>query len=99
MYNIGGNCEKTNREITRVILQELDKPESLIRLVKDRPGHDRRYAIDCTKIMRELGWSQGYNFETGMQETITWYIHNRDWWTRVKSGEYLDFYQRWYGDR
>jgi dTDP-glucose 4,6-dehydratase len=99
VYNIGGNCEKTNREITRIILQELDKPESLIRFVKDRPGHDRRYAIDCTKIMRELGWAQNYNFQTGMQETVTWYSHNRAWWTRVKSGEYRDFYQRWYGNR
>jgi dTDP-glucose 4,6-dehydratase len=99
VYNIGGNCEKTNREITRIILQELDKPESLIRFVKDRPGHDRRYAIDCTKIMRELGWAQNYNFQTGMQETVTWYSHNREWWTRVKSGEYRDFYQRWYGNR
>jgi len=99
VYNIGGNCEKTNREITRVILQELGKPESLIRFVKDRPGHDRRYAIDCAKVMRELGWAQRYDFQTGMQETIAWYINNRDWWTRVKSGEYLDFYQRWYGDR
>ncbi|MCX5902518.1 MAG: dTDP-glucose 4,6-dehydratase [Proteobacteria bacterium] len=99
VYNIGGNCEKTNREITRIILQELDKPESLIRFVKDRPGHDRRYAIDSTKIMRELGWAQNYNFQTGMQETVTWYSHNREWWTRVKSGEYRDFYQRWYGNR
>jgi len=99
VYNIGGNCERTNREITSIILQELGKTEALIRFVKDRPGHDRRYAIDCTKIMRELGWTQNYNFQTGMQETIAWYINNRAWWARVKSGEYLDFYQRWYGDR
>jgi dTDP-glucose 4,6-dehydratase len=99
VYNIGGNCERTNREITSIILQELGKTEALIRFVKDRPGHDRRYAIDCTKIMRDLGWTQNYDFQTGMQETIAWYIHNRAWWARVKSGEYLDFYQRWYGDR
>jgi dTDP-glucose 4,6-dehydratase len=99
VYNIGGNCEKTNREITAVILQELGRPESLIRFVRDRPGHDRRYAIDCAKIMRELGWSQRYSFQDGMRETIAWYTGNREWWTRVKSGEYLDFYRRWYGDR
>jgi dTDP-glucose 4,6-dehydratase len=99
VYNIGGNCEKTNRDITHTILKELGKPETLIRHVKDRPGHDRRYAIDCTKLCRELGWSQQYNFQNGIKETIRWYLDNQQWWTRVKSGEYLDFYSRWYGDR
>lgn len=99
VYNIGGNCEKTNREITAVILQELSKPEALIRYVTDRPGHDRRYAIDCTKICTELGWSPQYEFQRGMQETIRWFIDNRPWWNRIKTGEYLDFYKRWYEDR
>ena len=99
VYNIGGNCEKTNREITHTILNTLGKPETLIKHVKDRPGHDRRYAIDCTKLCRELGWSLQYDFQSGMQETIKWYLDNKQWWTRVKSGEYQDFYQRWYGER
>jgi dTDP-glucose 4,6-dehydratase len=99
IYNIGGNCEKTNREITHTILNELSKPETLIKHVKDRPGHDRRYAIDCTKLCQELGWSQQYDFQSGMKETIRWYLDNQQWWTRVKSGAYLDFYQRWYGER
>ncbi len=99
VYNIGGNCEMTNREITRTILQELGKPETLIRFVKDRPGHDRRYAIDCSKLCQELGWAQKYDFKTGMHNTVTWYLDNREWWARVKSGEYMEFYKRWYGDR
>jgi dTDP-glucose 4,6-dehydratase len=99
IYNIGGNCEKTNREITHTILKELGKPEALIKHVKDRPGHDRRYAIDCTKLCQEMGWSQQYDFQSGMKETIRWYLDNQQWWTRVKSGEYQDFYQRWYGER
>jgi dTDP-glucose 4,6-dehydratase len=99
VYNIGGTCEKTNREITSIILQQLGKPESLIKFVKDRPGHDRRYAIDCTKISHELGWSQKYDFQTGMEKTVQWYLDNKQWWSRVKSGEYLDFYHRWYGVR
>ncbi len=99
IYNIGGNCEKTNREITHTILKELGKPETLIKHVKDRPGHDRRYAIDCTKLCQELGWSQQYDFQRGMKETIRWYLDNQQWWTRVKSGAYQDFYQRWYGER
>ena len=97
VYNIGGNCEKTNTEITKTILKELKKPESLIRYVKDRPGHDRRYAIDCAKITRELGWTGKYDFHNGMKETVNWYKDNKSWWDRVKTGEYLDFYSRWYG--
>jgi dTDP-glucose 4,6-dehydratase len=99
VYNIGGNCEKTNLEITKTILKELAKPESLISYVKDRPGHDRRYAIDCTKMCRELGWSQKYDFQTGIKETVKWYLDNKSWWTKIKTGEYLEFYKRWYEDR
>lgn len=99
VYNIGGNSEKTNTEITHIILKELGKPVSLIQYVKDRPGHDRRYAIDCTKICKEIGWSQKYDFETGMQKTIRWYLENRPWWDRIKTGEYQEFYKRWYEDR
>jgi dTDP-glucose 4,6-dehydratase len=99
VYNIGGNCEKTNLEITKIILRELNKPDSLVRFVKDRPGHDRRYAIDCKKISNELGWSRQYDFEEGLRETIKWYVKNRSWWNKVKSGEYKEFYNKWYKDR
>jgi len=99
VYNIGGNAEKNNTEITKTILKALDKPESLIKYVKDRPGHDRRYAIDDTKIKNELGWSREYDFESGMQETVNWYLENRSWWEKIKTGEYLKFYSRWYEER
>ena len=99
VYNIGGNEEKDNTEITKTILKALKKPESLIKYVKDRPGHDRRYAIDDSKIKNELSWSQEYDFETGMNETVKWYIDNKDWWERIKTGEYLKFYSRWYEGR
>jgi dTDP-glucose 4,6-dehydratase len=99
VYNIGGNAEKTNREITSVILQQLQKPDSLIKHVADRLGHDRRYAIDNTKVKKELGWTPAYNFDDGMRATIQWYLDNRQWWERVKSGEYKEFYARWYEQR
>ena len=99
VYNIGGNNEKKNIEIIKLILGNLDKPESLIKYVKDRPGHDRRYAIDSSKIQDELGWKPRYTFETGIAETIQWYLDNKEWWEKVKSGEYLDYYQKMYSDR
>jgi len=99
VYNIGGNNEKTNLEITEAILEVLGKPKSLIKFVKDRPGHDRRYAIDSSKIQRELGWQPEYTFEEGIKETIQWYMDNKDWWEKIKSGEYREYYQRMYSDR
>lgn len=99
VYNIGGNEEKDNTEITKTILKAMNKPESLIKYVKDRPGHDRRYAIDDTKIKKELGWTQEYDFEAGMNETVKWYLDNKEWWDKIKTGEYLEFYGRWYEGR
>ena len=99
VYNIGGNEEKDNTEITKTILKAMNKPESLIKYVKDRPGHDRRYAIDDTKIKNELGWNQEYDFEAGMNETVKWYLDNKEWWDKIKTGEYLEFYGRWYEGR
>ncbi len=99
VYNIGGNNEKPNIEIIKLILQNLRKPESMITYVKDRPGHDRRYAIDSTKIRRELGWQPSYTFERGIAETITWYVENQNWWKRILSGEYKEYYKMLYGGR
>jgi dTDP-glucose 4,6-dehydratase len=99
VYNIGADGEKTNVEITRLILKELGKPESLVRKVKDRPGHDRRYAMDATKIRRELGWKPEVSFEQGIRDTIRWYQRNTDWWERVKSGAYRRYYEKQYGKR
>ena len=99
VYNIGGNNEKANLEIVRLILKNLKKPESLITYVKDRPGHDRRYAIDSGKIQRELGWQPSYSFERGISETIKWYVNNQSWWTRIISGEYQKYYNVMYGGR
>ena len=105
-YNIGGRCEKTNLEIVKTIcaiLDELDPDprrvphESLIRFVKDRPGHDKRYAIDCSKIERELGWRPRENLETGLRKTIKWYLSNRKWVEKTKSGEYKNWIKMHYG--
>ncbi|MCE5170159.1 dTDP-glucose 4,6-dehydratase [Paenibacillus profundus] len=90
VYNIGGHHERTNLEVTRMVLQELRKPESLITFVADRLGHDKRYAIDPAKTERELGWRPGKELEQGMKETIMWYVTNRSWWERVRSGAYLE---------
>jgi dTDP-glucose 4,6-dehydratase len=99
VYNIGGNNEKANIDIVKLILRDLGKDESLITYVKDRPGHDRRYAIDSTKIQNELGWKPQYKFENGISETIRWYLDNRNWWERIKSGKYVEYYQKMYGNR
>ncbi|NMM54261.1 dTDP-glucose 4,6-dehydratase [Paenibacillus aquistagni] len=99
VYNIGGNNERTNIQIVETILEALDKPKSLITYVADRPGHDRRYAIDATKIRNELGWQPKYNFETGIQKTIAWYLEHKDWWTRIQSGAYPQYYEKQYGGR
>ncbi len=98
-YNIGGNNEKTNIEIVRTILRHLGKPESLINYVKDRAGHDRRYAIDASKIKSELGWEPSFTFDKGIAETVDWYIANRKWWERIISGEYRNYYKRQYEER
>ncbi len=99
VYNIGGESEKTNIEIVKLILDILGKPHSLIKYVKDRPGHDRRYAIDQTKIKKELGHETSMTFEKGMEETVKWYVENRPWWERIKSGAYLEYYDMMYKNR
>lgn len=101
VYNIGGapESELENIAVTEVILTSLGKPKDLLRYVEDRKGHDRRYAVDFTKIKNELGWEPQVNFKDGIQKTINWYIENRDWWERVKSGEYQAFYDRYYADK
>lgn len=99
VYNIGGNNEKTNIEIVKFIIKKLGKSEKLIKHVKDRLGHDRRYAIDNTKITTQLGWKPRYTFEKGMEETIQWYLDNRNWWKKIRSGEYMNYYEKMYGNR
>ncbi|MFD2614060.1 dTDP-glucose 4,6-dehydratase [Paenibacillus gansuensis] len=88
VYNIGGNNERTNIDIVKTILQQLGKPETLIQYVQDRLGHDRRYGIDATKIRTQLGWEPKHNFDTGIKETIKWYLDHQQWWNRILSGEY-----------
>ncbi|MBZ9570461.1 dTDP-glucose 4,6-dehydratase [Methanobrevibacter sp. TMH8] len=97
VYNIGGNNEKENIEIVKLILQYLKKSEDLIEYVEDRLGHDRRYAIDSTKIQKELGWKPKYTFEIGMKETIEWYLANNDWLNNIISGDYISYYEKMYG--
>lgn len=96
IYNVGGNNEKANIEIVRLILHATGKPESLIQYVQDRPGHDRRYAIDNTKITTQLHWAPQYTFEQGMSETVEWYLSHTDWVDNVVSGEYQNYYRRMY---
>ena len=99
IYNIGGNNEWMNIDIVTLVLNLLGKPQSLITYVHDRPGHDRRYAIDSSKIQKELGWKPAHTFENGIKETVRWYVDNRRWWERIISGEYQDYYKRMYEGR
>ena len=99
VYNIGGDAERENIEIVKLILEILDKPESLIEHVEDRPGHDRRYAMDSTKLQTELGWKPTVDFDDGLRRTVQWYLDNRAWWEKIITGEYLEMYDRIYGSR
>ncbi|RPJ05286.1 MAG: dTDP-glucose 4,6-dehydratase [Deltaproteobacteria bacterium] len=99
VYNVGGRSERTNLSVVKAILDRLGKPHSLLRFVKDRPGHDRRYAIDFSKIERTLGWRPSISFEDGIAQTIAWYQTHEEWWKEIKTGEYRDYYQRMYGNR
>jgi dTDP-glucose 4,6-dehydratase len=97
VYNIGGRCERTNLDLTHTLLDVMGKPRTLIRYVPDRPGHDRRYAIDCTKIEKELGWKPRVAFEQGLRETVRWYLEHADWVASIRTGEYLKYYEKQYG--
>ena len=96
VYNIGGNNEKANIEIVKLIIKNLGKSEELIKYVQDRPGHDRRYAIDNSKITRELGWEPSYTFEQGIKETIEWYLAHQEWMGKIVSGDYMKYYEKMY---
>jgi dTDP-glucose 4,6-dehydratase len=99
VYNIGGNNEWKNIDVVRLILKKLGKPESLISFVKDRAGHDLRYAIDASKIRRELNWEPSVDFTMGIHQTIDWYLKNEGWWRRVITGEYTKYYRDQYENR
>lgn len=99
VYNIGGHNERTNLEVVKTIIKELDKSEDLIEFVTDRPGHDRRYAIDPTKIHNELGWLPATKFDDGIKKTIDWYLTHKSWWEKIISGEYKDYYDKMYKNR
>jgi len=99
VYNVGANTEKPNIEIIKLLLKHTGKTEDLIEYVKDRPGHDRRYAINSTKIKKELGWEPAYTFESAIQETISWYLANEKWWKEIISGDYQNYYKLQYSSR
>ena len=99
VYNIGGHNERANIDVVKTVLSILGKDESLITYVKDRPGHDMRYAIDPTKIKNELGWYPETSFENGIKKTVEWYLQNEDWWQEIVSGEYMNYYEKMYNDR
>lgn len=99
VYNIGGHNEKTNLEVVKTIIKKLGKSEDLIEFVTDRPGHDRRYAIDPTKIHNELGWLPVTKFNDGIKKTINWYLTHKSWWEKIISGEYQNYYEKMYKNR
>jgi dTDP-glucose 4,6-dehydratase len=99
VYNFGGDAERTNLTIVRTILRALGKDESLIEFVRDRPGHDRRYAVDSSRARAELGWSPRVTFEQGIASTVEWYRSHSDWWRAVKTGAYRSYYEEQYGGR
>lgn len=99
VYNIGGHNERTNLEVVKTVLHQLDKSEELIEYVSDRLGHDMRYAIDPTKMETKLGWKPKYNFDTGIKQTIEWYLNNKEWWERIINGEYQNYFTTQYGDK
>lgn len=99
VYNIGGHNERTNLEVVKTIIKELGKSEDLIEFVTDRPGHDRRYAIDPIKIHNELGWLPATKFDDGIKKTIDWYLTHKSWWEKIISGEYKDYYDKMYKNR
>ena len=94
IYNLGGHSERTNLTIVKTILKQLNKSEELITFVEDRKGHDLRYAIDSSKVEKELGWDREYTFEDGIKETIEWYVNNQDWIDNILSGEYKKAYKK-----
>jgi dTDP-glucose 4,6-dehydratase len=99
VYNFGASSERENIQIVRTVLALLDKPEALVQYVKDRPGHDRRYAIDARKAQRDLGWAPRHRFEDALAATVAWYREHCGWWERILSGEYMAYYEKQYGDR
>jgi dTDP-glucose 4,6-dehydratase len=99
IYNVGSMHDIPNIEVVKEILHRLEKPESLIQYVDDRPGHDRRYAIDASKLRNELGWSPAVSFRDGLKATVDWYLNSRDWLDEIRSGDYREYYQKMYGDR
>lgn len=98
IYNVGGYCEAQNIDIAKEIVKALKKPEDLIKFVEDRPGHDTRYAVDCSKL-KALGWEPKVSLEEGMANTVSWYKKNKSWWQKLKSGDFKDYYKKQYGDR
>jgi dTDP-glucose 4,6-dehydratase len=95
VYNVGGHNERTNLEVVQTIIRTLGKTEDLIEYVMDRPGHDKRYAINPTKL-EKLGWEPTYTFETGIAQTIQWYLDNKEWWEQILSGEYQNYFENQY---